>query len=57
MKHNENKTEQEPMWIHESDVVRKINDLGIDLDFVVPENKTEHIVKITNLFSDHYQKE
>ena len=57
MKHNENKTEQERMWIHESDVVRKINDLGIDLDFVVPENKTEHIVKITNLFSDHYQKE
>tara|TARA_R100001082_G_scaffold28821_1_gene14476 strand:- start:10462 stop:10641 length:180 start_codon:yes stop_codon:yes gene_type:complete len=57
MKHNENKTEQEPMWIHESDVVRKINDLGIDLNFVVPENKTEHMIKITNLFSDHYQKE
>ena len=57
MKHDENKTEQEPKWIHESEVVKKINDLGIDLNFVLPENSEEQLVKITELFSKYYQQE
>tara|TARA_A100001515_G_scaffold134712_1_gene125052 strand:- start:2961 stop:3152 length:192 start_codon:yes stop_codon:yes gene_type:complete len=55
MEKDKNKSEEEQPWIHESEIVKKIRELGLESDFVKTEDRTERMIALTEVFSKHYK--
>ena len=55
MEKDKNKSEEEQPWIHESEIVKRVHELGLESDFIKTEDKTERIVAVTEVFSKHYK--
>ena len=55
MEKDKNKSEEEQPWIHESEIVKRGHELGLESDFIKTEDKTERIVAVTEVFSKHYK--
>tara|TARA_R110002020_G_scaffold433065_1_gene643130 strand:- start:226 stop:417 length:192 start_codon:yes stop_codon:yes gene_type:complete len=54
MEKDKNKSEEEQPWILESEVVKRVQQFGLDQKVTEAENKTERLVALTEVFSKHY---